>query len=189
MRYLKKTESYKLTFQRSDHLEVVGYSDSDFAGCQDDLKSTSGYVFMLARGVVSWKSAKQTLVASSIMRAEFVGCYGATIQAIWLMNFISRLKVVDFISRPISIYFDNSTTMFFSKNHKSSSGSKYIDIKYLVVRDRVNEWQTKIEHINTEVRIADPLTKRVSPKVFKILVANMGIVETFDFLVSGSYLC
>ncbi|XP_035541506.1 secreted RxLR effector protein 161-like [Juglans regia] len=67
MRYLKKTEGYMLTFQRSNHLEVVGYSDFDFAGCQDDLKSTSGYIFILAGGAISWKSVKQTLVASSTM--------------------------------------------------------------------------------------------------------------------------
>jgi hypothetical protein len=180
MRYLKKTEGYMLTFQRSNHLEVVGYSDSDFAGCQDDLKSTSGYVFMLAGGAISWKSVKQTLVASSTMQAEFVACYGGTVQAVWLRNFISELKVVDSISRPITIYCDNSAAVFFSKNNKSSSGSKYIDIKYLVVRDRVKEGQTKIEHVNTEVMIADPLTKGLAPKVFKTHVTNMGIVETFD---------
>ncbi len=181
MRYLKKTEGYMLTFQRTDHLEVVGYSDSDFAGCQDDLKSTSGYVFMMAGGAISWKSVKQTLVASSTMQAEFVACYGATVQAIWLRNFISGMKVVDSISRPITIYCDNSVAMFFSKNNKSS-GVLCIDIKYLVVRDKVKEGQTKIEHINTEVMIADPLTKGLAPKVFKTHIANMGIVETFDIL-------
>ncbi|KAF8398856.1 hypothetical protein HHK36_014720 [Tetracentron sinense] len=52
-----------------------------------------------------------------------------------------------------------SAVVFFSKNNKSSSGSKYIDIKYLVVRDKMKEGRTKIEHINTtEVMIADPLT-------------------------------
>ncbi|XP_040990897.1 secreted RxLR effector protein 161-like [Juglans microcarpa x Juglans regia] len=82
VRYLKKTEGYMLTFQRSNHLEVVGYSDSDFARCQDDLKSTSGYIFILAGGAISWKSVKQILVASSTMQAEFVACYGAIIQAV-----------------------------------------------------------------------------------------------------------
>ena len=119
-------------------------------------------------------------MASSTMQAEFVACYGATVQAVWLRNFISGLKVVDSISRPITIYCDNSAAVFFSKNNKSSGGSKHIDIKYLVVRDRVKEGQTKIEHINTEAMVADPLTKGLAPKVFKTHVTNMGIVETFD---------
>ena len=47
-----------LTYKRSEQLEVVGYSDSDYGGCLDSLKSTSGFVFMLANAAISWKSEK-----------------------------------------------------------------------------------------------------------------------------------
>ena len=53
MRYLQGTEDYMLTFRRSDNLEVIGYSDSDFAGCVDSRKSTFGYLFLLAGGAIS----------------------------------------------------------------------------------------------------------------------------------------
>ena len=56
MWYLQRTKDYMLTYQRSYHLEIVGYSDFDFMGCLDNRRSTSGYIFMLARGAVSWKS-------------------------------------------------------------------------------------------------------------------------------------
>ena len=65
---------------------------------------------------------KQILHASSTMQAEFVACYGAATQEIWLKDFISRLLVVDSITRPIKIFCDNSAAMFFSKNNKSSKG-------------------------------------------------------------------
>ena len=58
MRYLKGTKNYMLMYRRSDELEVVGYSDSDFAGCIDSRKSTSEYIFIFASGAISWKSAK-----------------------------------------------------------------------------------------------------------------------------------
>lgn len=61
-----------LVYRKTDHLVLEGYSDSDFAGCLDDLKSTSGYVFMMVVGAVSWRSAKQATVASSIMVAEYL---------------------------------------------------------------------------------------------------------------------
>src|SRR5438270_10181139 len=67
LRYLQRTKVYKLTYQRSDHLEIIGYTDSDFAGCIDSRRFTSGYVFMMAGGAISWKSAKQTLISSSTM--------------------------------------------------------------------------------------------------------------------------
>ncbi|KAG8479264.1 hypothetical protein CXB51_029046 [Gossypium anomalum] len=86
MRYLQRTKDYMLTYKKSDLLEVIGYSDSDFAGCQDSRKSTSGYIYLLAGGAISWKSVKQTLVASSTMAAEFVACYEASNHGIWLGN-------------------------------------------------------------------------------------------------------
>ena len=89
MRYLQGTKDYMLTFRRSDQLEVIGYSDSDFAGCVDSRKSTFGYLFLLEEGAISWKSAKQSVIASSTMEAEFIACYEATIHALWLRNFIS----------------------------------------------------------------------------------------------------
>ncbi|XP_050937730.1 secreted RxLR effector protein 161-like [Cucumis melo] len=53
LRYLQGTKDYMLTYKRYDHLEVIGYSDSDFAGCVDTRKSTVGYLFLLAEGAIS----------------------------------------------------------------------------------------------------------------------------------------
>jgi len=53
LRYLQGTKNYMLTYGKSDNLVVVGYSDADFAGCVDDKKSTSGYIFTLAGGAIS----------------------------------------------------------------------------------------------------------------------------------------
>ncbi|XP_059461806.1 secreted RxLR effector protein 161-like [Corylus avellana] len=78
MRYLQGTKNHMLTYKNVDYLEVIGYSDSDFAGCKDSRKSTSKYVFMLGGGTISWKSTKQTIIASSTMEAEFIACFEAT---------------------------------------------------------------------------------------------------------------
>ena len=63
-----------LTYRRLDNLEVVGYTDADLGGCVDSRKSTLGYIYTLAGGVMSWKSSKQSLVAALTMQAEFVAC-------------------------------------------------------------------------------------------------------------------
>ena len=64
LRYLQGTKDHMLTYRRSDHLKVIWYSDSDFVGCVDTRKSTLGFVFLLAGGVVSWKCAKQSVVTA-----------------------------------------------------------------------------------------------------------------------------
>ena len=104
MRYLQGTKDFMLTFRRSDSLGITGYLDSDFAGFINSRKSTFCYLFMLAGGAISWKSAKQTIIASSIMEVEFVACFKATVHGLWLRNFISRLGIVDYVSKPLRIY-------------------------------------------------------------------------------------
>jgi len=175
MRYLQGTKDYMLMYRRTDNLEVIGYSDSDFAGCVDSRKSTSGYIFMMAGGAVSWRSAKQTLIATSTMEAEFVSCFEATLHGVWLRSFISGLRIMDSISKPLRIYCDNSAAVFMAKNNKSGSRNKHIDIKYLAIRERVKEKKVVIEHVSTELMIADPLTKGMPPFKFKDHVLNMGL--------------
>ena len=175
MRYLQGTKDYMLMYRRTDELEVIGYSDSDYAGCLDSRKSTSGYIFMLAGGAVSWRSVKQTLTATSTMEAEFVSCFEATSHGVWLKSFMSGLRIVDSVSRPLRIFCDNSAAIFMAKNNRSSSQSKHIDIKYLATRERVKDKKVVIENISTELMIADPLTKGMPPKIFKDHVVSMGL--------------
>nr|CAN83744.1 hypothetical protein VITISV_025954 [Vitis vinifera] len=164
-----------LMYRRTDNLEVIGYSDSDYAGCIDSRKSTSRYVFMLAGGAVSWRSAKQTLIATSTMEAKFVSYFEASSHGVWLKSFISGLRVVDSISRPLKIYCDNSAAVFMAKNNKSSSRNKHINIKYLALRERVKEKTVVIEHVSTELMIVDPLTKDMPPLKFKDHVNRLGL--------------
>ncbi|CAH9126735.1 unnamed protein product [Cuscuta epithymum] len=166
-----------LTFRRSDLLEVIGYSDSDFAGCVDSRKSTSDYLFILAEGAVSWKSGKQTVIATSTMEAEFVACFEATVHGLWLRNFVSGLRIVDSIAKPLKIYCDNSAPVFFTKNDRYIKGVKHIDLKYLPVKEEVQKHRVFIEHIGTEQMVADPRTKGLSPKIFNNHVINMGVVD------------
>ena len=104
MRYLKRTKYYMLTYKRSDQLKITRYSDLDFTGCLDSLRSTLGYIFMLAGGAVSWRSAKQTFTTSSTMAAKFVACYDASNHGIWLRNFVTGLQIMEGIERPLKLY-------------------------------------------------------------------------------------
>ena len=131
---------------------------------------------------MSWKSVKQTLTATSSMEAEYVACYEATREAVWLRNFISGLKIVESISRPLTIYCDNAVAMSFSQNNKSSACTKHFDVKYQFVREKVCEHQTCIEHVSTNCMLADPLTRGLAVKVYHDHVKNMGLAESFDVL-------
>ena len=112
LRYLQGTKEYMLMYGRIDNLEVISYSDLDFTSYVNSRKSISGYVFIFVGGAISLRSAKQTLTATSNMEVEFVSCFEVTSHGIWMKSFIYRLRIVDSISRPLKIFYDNLAIVF-----------------------------------------------------------------------------
>jgi len=118
------------------------------------------------------------MTATSTIKAEFVSYFEATPHDVWLKSFISGLKIVNTISRPLKIFCDNLVVVFMAKNNKSGSQSKHINIKYLAIRERVKDKKVIIEHMSTELMITDPLTKGMPPFKFKDHVERMRLVST-----------
>lgn len=75
---------------------MVGYADSDYPGDKDARKSTSGYVFMLSGGVVSWSSKKHSIVMLSTTEAEFVAAAHGACQGVWLRNILKEIGATQF---------------------------------------------------------------------------------------------
>ena len=82
------------------------------------------------------------------------------------------------INKPLTLFCDNQDAVFLSSNNKSSGAAKHIDLKYLVVKDRVQDQTIKIQHISTKLMIADPLTKGLPPNLFREHIASMGSMES-----------
>jgi hypothetical protein len=167
LRYIQGTKGLMLTYERSDILEIVGYSDSDFVGCLDTDRFTSGYVFKLAGGAISWSSSKQTVMTSSTIYAEFIACYEAMGQAMWLKKFVLGLRVVDSIERPLKLYCDNEPAVLYAHNNKKTKATKHINISFYVVKEKIQDQTISLEHISTKKMIADPLTNGLPPSVLR----------------------
>ena len=84
---------------------------------------------------------------------------------------------VFWVARPLKLFCHNKSTVLYSNNNRSSMKSKFIDIKFLVVKERVQSGLISIEHIGTNPMIADPMTKGLPPKVFHKHTAHMGVVS------------
>ena len=140
----------------------------------------SGYIYLLARGVVYWKSAKQLLIASSTMAAEFIVYYEVSNHGIWLRTFVTGLHMVDGIERLLKLFCDNKSAVMYFNNNKSSMKSKHIDIKFLVIKERVQNGQLSIKHIGTNSMVRDPLTKGLPPKVFHEHTTRMSVMLIDD---------
>ena len=115
----------------------------------------------------------------SLPKYGFMLCFEVTSHGVWLKSFIYGIRIVDSF---LIHYCDNSATVFLANNNKSGSRSKQINIKYLAIRERVNEKKVVIEHVNTELMIYDPLTKGMPLKNFKDYVVRMGLDFIMYFL-------
>ncbi|KAJ9555126.1 hypothetical protein OSB04_009740 [Centaurea solstitialis] len=160
LKYLRRTKEMFLVFGGTeDEISVTGYSDASFQTDRDDFRSQSGYVFTLNGGAISWKSSKQDTIADSTTEAEYIAASDAAKEAVWLRNFLSDLRVVASISRPIDIFCDNSGAVAQAKEPRKHHKSRHVLRKYHLIREIIGRGDVRICKIPTEDNVADPLTK------------------------------
>ena len=87
---------------------------------------------------------------------------------------------MDDIERPLKLFYDNKSVVLYSNNNRSTTKSKHIEIKFLVVKEKIQNGQVSIEYIGTNSIVADPLTKGLSPKVFHEHTSHIGVVSLED---------
>lgn len=92
LRYVKGTKGFGTHYKQEEDNNLVGYTDSDWAGSVDDRKSTSGYVFFLGSKVITWSSKKQNTVALSSAEAEYMSATSAACEAVWLRRILDDLQ-------------------------------------------------------------------------------------------------
>ncbi|KAJ9567049.1 hypothetical protein OSB04_003015 [Centaurea solstitialis] len=162
-KYLRRTKDMFLVFGGSEEeISVTGYSDASFQTDRDDFRSQSGYVFTLNGGAISWKSSKQDTIADSTTEAEYTTTSDAAKQAVWLRNFLSDLRVVASVSRPIDIFCDNSGAVAQAKEPREHHKSRHVLRKYHLIREIIGRGDVRICKIPTEENVADPLTKTLA---------------------------
>ncbi|XP_039131878.1 secreted RxLR effector protein 161-like [Dioscorea cayenensis subsp. rotundata] len=132
LRYIKGTTDYGIFYGRAELVKFLGFSDSDWAGSDEQMKSLSGNCFTVGTGLITWSLKKQGPVAQSTAEAEYIGVSEAVKQAIWLRKLMKEL-VLD-ISEATVILCDNCAAISIAKNPMLHSRTKHIKVKYHAVR-------------------------------------------------------
>ncbi|GJW31059.1 hypothetical protein Tco_0047934 [Tanacetum coccineum] len=125
LKYLRNTKDMFLVYggDMKRELRVSCYTDAGYLTDADDLKSQTGYVFVLNGGVVDWKSTKQSISATSSTDAEYIAAFDASKEAVWIRKFISGLNVVPTIEEPITMYCDNTGAIAIANDHGVTKGA------------------------------------------------------------------
>jgi hypothetical protein len=150
--------------------------DADWAGCEDTRHSTTGYIFTLAGGPVSWSSQKQKVVALSTCEAEYIALSEAVKEALWIKSFINDLNIgIHFDTVPIHV--DNESAIKLAKNPEFHNRSKHIDIKYHFLREHVDTGTITIPWISGKENPADMLTKALDTTKFEAICRKLGLYQ------------
>lgn len=173
LRYIKGTLNHGIQFRRAEELKLIGYTDSDWAGSKDDMKSTSGYAFTLGSAMICWSSRKQTMVAQSTAEAEYVAAANAVNQAIWLRKILSDLNLQQ--NEATVIHCDNKSAVAIAKNPVFHGRTKHFNIKLHVIREMEQARDIELIHCNSENQIADIFTKPLGVSRFLSLKRELGV--------------
>ncbi|XP_028196458.1 uncharacterized protein LOC114381380, partial [Glycine soja] len=156
MRYLLGTINLGLWYPKNSTCNLIGYSDSDFAGSKTDRKSTSGTCQFIGSALVSWHSKKQNSVALSTAEAEYISAGSCCAQILWMKQQLSDYGII--LDR-IPIKCDNTSAINLSKNPVQHSRTKHIEIRHHFLRDHVLKGDCVLEFVDTKNQLADIFTK------------------------------
>jgi len=170
LKYLKGTSIDGLWYPSHSPIHLIGYSDSNFAGCKLDRKSTSGTCHLLGSSLISWHSKKQACVALSTAEAEYIAAGSCCAQILWL-----KQQLADFglkISK-VPLMCDNTSAINLTKNQIQHSRTKHIEIRHHFIRDHVN----KVKFVETKLQLADIFTKPLPKERSFFLRNELGILD------------
>lgn len=173
LRYLKGTLGFGIMYKREGESELIGYTDSDYAGDVDDCKSTSGYAFLMSGGAVAWSSKKQPIVTLSSTEAEYVAAATCASQAIWMRRILKEIGHEQ--DEEMVLFCDNTSTIKLSKNAVMHGKSKHIRVRYHFLRELTREGIVELVHCNMEDQLADIMTKPLKMASFQRIREAFGM--------------
>lgn len=155
--------------------QLIGYSDADFASDIETRRSTTGYMFSLANGPVTWASQRQKLVVLSTTEAEFVAASAAAKEAVWLRRLLADIGHQ--CKQATVLCVDNQSTIRLAKNREFHKRTKHIDTRYHQLREISEAGVLRVVWTSFETQRADIFTKPLPRNRFLAHCEGIGLSE------------
>ena len=165
LRYVRGTAAFGLQLHRSPSLDLVGYSDADWAGCPDTRRSTSGYAVFLGDSLISWSSKRQPTVSRSSAEAEYRAVANVVAECCWLRQLLGELHVA--VPKATVVYCDNISAVYMTANPVHHRRTKHIELGIHFVREKAQLGELRVLHVPTTQQFADVMTKGLPTAAFE----------------------
>ncbi|GKC34909.1 ribonuclease H-like domain-containing protein [Tanacetum coccineum] len=173
LRYVQGTLDYGLQLFSSSTIDLVAYSDADWAGCPATRRSTSNYCVFLGNNLLSCSSKCQSTLSRSNTEAEYRGVANAVAETCWLRNLLRELHTP--LSFVALVYCDNASALYLSCNPVQHQRTKHIEIDIHFVRDLVVDGHVRVLHVPSRYQFADIFTKGLSSALFEEFRSSLSI--------------
>ena len=154
--------------------------DADYAADKSDRKSTSGYIFTLGGGAVSWASKKQRSVSTSTTEAEYLALSMCSKHAVWIGELLREIGFPQYLGDcawTTQLKGDNQSALALVKNPQVNDRTKHIDVAHHHIRDLQGKKKIQIDYIPTDQMVADGFTKPLRKPQFNDFVNRLGMVQ------------
>lgn len=177
LRYLSGSRSLGVQYKSNGNTDILAFADADWAGNRDSRRSTTGYIFMLASGPISWNCRLQQTVALSSTEAEYMSIGDAVRECIWLYRIFTEITAPRLLVPPLlQVRNDNKGAIELTKNPTSHSRTKHVDIRHHFIRQYVETKRVIVTHVPTKEMLADILTKPLPTAIFLNIRRLIGMI-------------
>ena len=173
LRYLKGTSGLGITYRKTGKLDLILYTDSDFAGSRMDYRSTTGYCTIFGGNLVTWRSKKQSVVSKSSTEAEFRAMSKGIDEVMWIKHLMEELQVS--YTKPITIRCDNRSAISIAHDPVYHDRMKHVNIDRFYIQEHLEQGVLKTEHVASEEQCADIFTKGLPTKTMRHLISKLGM--------------
>nr|XP_016474718.1 PREDICTED: uncharacterized mitochondrial protein AtMg00810-like [Nicotiana tabacum] len=176
LRYLKGDPSMGIFMSHDPNYNVRAYCDSDWAACPDSRKSVSGYLILLGNSPICWKSKKQETISLSSAEAEYRALKKVVGELVWLCRLLEELNVS--FGKPVEVFCDSQSALHIARNPVFHERTKHIEVDCHFVRSKLQEGLISLQHVATDNRLADVLTKVLTGVKHSAILSKLAVYTT-----------
>jgi hypothetical protein len=173
LHYLHGTPDFDLRLRRSSSSDLVVHTDTNWAGCPDTRRSTSGYAVFLGDNLVSWSAKRQTIISRSSAKVEYCAIANGVAEATWLRQLLHELQAPP--SHCTLVYCNNISAVYLSTNPIQHQRTKHVEIDLHFIREKVAIGQVHVLHVPTTSQFTNIFTKGLPSSVFNEFRSSLNI--------------
>ena len=170
---MKGSPGRGVLYQKNGHLDLIAYTNADWAGDRNDRKSTSGYFTLVGGNLMTWRSKKQKVVALSSAEAEFWGVAKGITEVLWLRKLLTELGYT--LTKSCELYCDNQAAINIFENLVQHDRTKHVEVDKHFIKEKLEAEVIKLPHVRSEDQLEDILTKAVGAQFFEEVLCKLGV--------------